>query len=197
MPGDSVLIYIENQRHDLPSDEVMAADLRQLGNIPADNKVFRETPGDEPDPEVPASGAFKVHEGEKFYAVPPGVFGSVLVEDECAALTSRHGGEIRRTPDGQRYLVLEHYPLGPGWNPPAAPLAVRITGYPEALLDGFFVPSYVRLATGAQPTSASLIPLFGTDLWWTFSYHPQGWRPGRHTLQSFLGFVQQRFAEVR
>jgi hypothetical protein len=68
-------VYIENQRQDLSGDEISAADIRRLGNIPADNRIFRETPGDEPDPEVPTTGEFKVHEGEKFYAVPPGVFG--------------------------------------------------------------------------------------------------------------------------
>ena len=68
-------IFIENVRHELSSDEISAAEIRRLGNIPADNRVFHETPGDEPDPEVPAEGNFKVHEGEKYYAVPPGTFG--------------------------------------------------------------------------------------------------------------------------
>lgn len=68
-------IYVENQRHDLASDEVSAAEIRRLGSVPDDNKVYRETPGVEPDPEIPAEGQFKVHEGEKFYAVPPGTFG--------------------------------------------------------------------------------------------------------------------------
>lgn len=68
-------IYVENQRHDLASDEVSAAEIRRLGNIPDDNKVYRETAGVEPDPEIPTKGPFKVHEGEKFYAVPPGTFG--------------------------------------------------------------------------------------------------------------------------
>ena len=45
-------IYVENQRHDLPSDEVDAAEIRRLGSIPDDNKVYRETPAIEPDPEI-------------------------------------------------------------------------------------------------------------------------------------------------
>ncbi len=68
-------IFIENVRHELSGDEINAIEIRQLGNIPVDNRIFRETPGDEPDPEVPGQGNFKVHEGEKFYAVPPGTFG--------------------------------------------------------------------------------------------------------------------------
>jgi hypothetical protein len=67
-------IYIENQRHDLDVNEITTEQLRNLGGIPGDNKIFKETPGDEPDPEVPL-GPFKVHDGEKFYAVPPGTFG--------------------------------------------------------------------------------------------------------------------------
>lgn len=70
----TVSIFVENQRQELSADEVTADLIRRLGNIPADNKVFRETPGNEQDPEVP-TGPFRVHEGEKFYAVPPGNFG--------------------------------------------------------------------------------------------------------------------------
>jgi hypothetical protein len=68
-------IFIENVRHELSGSEISAIEIRRLGNIPADNRIFRETPGDEPDPEVPSEGNFKVHEDEKFYAVPPGTFG--------------------------------------------------------------------------------------------------------------------------
>ena len=68
-------IYVENQRHDLTSEEVDATEIRRLASIPDDNKVYRETAGTEPDPEIPTTGRFKVHEGEKFYAVPPGTFG--------------------------------------------------------------------------------------------------------------------------
>ena len=71
----ATFIYIENQRHDLPNDEVSAGEIRRLGSIPDDNKIYRETPGIEPDPEIPAEGNFRVHDGEKFYAVPPGTFG--------------------------------------------------------------------------------------------------------------------------
>jgi hypothetical protein len=71
-----LFIYVENQRHDLESDQIDAAEIRRLGNIPEDNKIFQETPGIEPDPEIPADHPFKIHLGEKFYAVPPGTFGS-------------------------------------------------------------------------------------------------------------------------
>jgi hypothetical protein len=118
-------------------------------------------------------------------------------EAEVQEAVAAHGGGLRQTPDGQRYLVLARFPLGPGWSPTVSELAIRLTGYPEAALDGFFVPGGVRLVSGAQPTNASLTALFGGDLWWAFSYHAQGWRVGRHDLRSFLGVVRQRFAEAR
>jgi Prokaryotic E2 family E len=197
MSNPGTFIFIENQRHDLSTDEISADEIRHLGNIPADNKIFRETAGDEPDPEIPTSGPFKVHHGEKFYAVPPGVFGAVQMDEECTELIAKYGGRVQSTPDGQRFLILQQYPLGPAWNPPSVPLAIRITGYPEAQLDGFYIPGNVRLTSGSQPTNASLTAVFGPELWWAFSYHPQGWRPGKHNIRSFLGFVQQRFAEGR
>jgi hypothetical protein len=72
----ATFIFVENQRHELHSNEVDGEELRRLGNIPPDNEIFRETPGPEADPPIP-QGRFKVHDGEKFYAVPPGTFGHV------------------------------------------------------------------------------------------------------------------------
>jgi hypothetical protein len=194
----ATFVYVENQRHELPSNEVTAEQLRQFGNIPADNKVFRETPGDEPDPEVPAS-PFHVHEGEKFYAVPPGNFGGVATaaEAEIGEIVSEYGGGPRDAPDGQTWLVLDRFVLGPAWSPPIAPLAIRITGYPEAALDGFCIPATVSLVSGVQPANTSLSAVLGSDLWLTFSYHPANWRPGKHSLRSYLKFVSLRFAEGR
>ncbi|MEO8897876.1 MAG: E2/UBC family protein [Candidatus Dormibacter sp.] len=192
-------IFVENQRHELHRDEITAAQIRALGNIPDDNHVFRETPGDDPDPEVPA-GSFEVREGEKFYAVPPGNFGLVVATDaeaEIAGLIAEHGGEVKQTPDGQRWLVLDRFVLGPAWNPPVSKVAIRITGYPEAALDGFCIPATVMLLSGAQPTATSPTAVFGAEVWWNFSYHPVSWRMGRHTLRSYIGFIRQRLQEGR
>jgi hypothetical protein len=118
-------------------------------------------------------------------------------EDEIAELIESYGGSVETVPGGQRYLVLERFPLGNGWAPTVTRLAIHITGYPEAALDGFYVPGEVRLASGAQPTNASLSAVFGNGLWWAMSYHASGWRTGHHDLNSFIGLVRQRFAEVR
>jgi hypothetical protein len=117
--------------------------------------------------------------------------------DEIEELTATYGGAVLDVPTGQRYLVLDRFPLGEGWAPPVSPLAIHITGYPEAALDGFYIPGSVRLASGAQPTNANLSSPLGSDLWWSLSYHAQGWRTGFHNLRSFIGLVRQRFAEVR
>jgi hypothetical protein len=121
----------------------------------------------------------------------------MTADDEIAELTDTYGGSVQDVPTGQRYLVLDNFPLGEGWAPPVSVLAIHITGYPEAALDGFYVPGQVRLANGAQPTNASLTSVLGSDLWWAMSYHAQGWRTGFHNLRSFIGVVRQRFAEVR
>ena len=121
----------------------------------------------------------------------------VTADEEITELTDAYGGSVQETPTGQRYLVLEQFPLGEGWAPPISPVAIHITGYPEAALDGFYVPGSVRLANGGQPTNASLSSVLGSELWWAMSYHAQGWRTGFHNLRSFIGLVRQRFAEVR
>jgi len=122
---------------------------------------------------------------------------AMSADEEIADLIAAYGGDVESIPSGQRYLVLDRFPLGDGWTPPIAPLAIHITGYPEAALDGFYVPGHVRLAGGGQPTNASLSAVLGSDLWWAFSYHAAGWRIGHHNLRSFVGLVRQRFAEVR
>lgn len=122
----------------------------------------------------------------------------VAADAEIAELVGEYGGGgVRSTPDGQVWLVLDSFVLGPAWTPPVAPLAVRITGYPEAALDGFCVPGTVLLASGAQPMNSSMTAVFGSELWLAFSYHPANWRPGRHTLRSYVAFVRQRFGEGR
>jgi Prokaryotic E2 family E len=118
-------------------------------------------------------------------------------EEEISELIEAYGGAVETVPGGQRYLVLEGFPLGGGWTPAVTRLAIHITGYPEAALDGFYVPGDVRLASGAQPTNASLSSVLGNGLWWALSYHASGWRTGHHNLKSFIGLVRQRFADVR
>ena len=118
-------------------------------------------------------------------------------DDEIAELIATYGGAVETLPSGQRYLLLERFPLGDGWTPPVSQLAIHITGYPEAALDGFYVPGQVRLSTGAQPTNASLSSVLGSELWWALSYHASAWRTGHHNLRSFIGLVRQRFAEAR
>jgi Prokaryotic E2 family E len=119
------------------------------------------------------------------------------VQAEIDDLIAEFGGQVRDTGDGQRWLVLERFVLGSAWFPPIAPIAIRITGYPEAALDAFCVPGTVRLVSGAQPTNTNPTAVFGGDVWLNFSYHPANWRPGRSTLRGYVGFVRQRFAEGR
>jgi hypothetical protein len=118
-------------------------------------------------------------------------------DEEITELTATYGGYVESLPSGQRYLVLERFPLGDGWTPPVAPLAIHITGYPEAALDGFYIPCNVRLSNGGQPTNASLSSVLGSGLWWALSYHASGWTTGRHNLRSFIGLIRQRFADAR
>lgn len=122
---------------------------------------------------------------------------AMTADEEISDLTAAYGGDVQVVPSGQRYLVLESFPLGDGWAPPVSQLAIHITGYPEAALDGFYVPGHVRLTSGTQPTNASLTSVIGSELWWAMSYHASAWRPGHHNLRSFIGLVRQRFAEAR
>ena len=101
--------------------------------------------------------------------------------DEIEELTATYGGAVLDVPTGQRYLVLDRFPLGEGWAPPVSPLAIHITGYPEAALDGFYIPGSVRLASGAQPTNANLSSPLGQTCGGRFRTTPRAGEPGSTT----------------
>lgn len=54
---------------------ITAAEIRRLGNIPADHKVYREVPEPVDDPEVLPGDTIDVERSRKFYSVSPSITG--------------------------------------------------------------------------------------------------------------------------
>ncbi len=70
-----VNIQINKQHYKAPSDSMTGAELKALASIPAGNKLFREMPGKDPDQVVGDTERIELHNGDRFYDLPPGVVG--------------------------------------------------------------------------------------------------------------------------
>lgn len=68
-------VEINAQNYEVTGDYITLEQIRQLGNIPADHKVYHEIPQPKDDPEVLAGQQIKLHKLEKFYSVSPAITG--------------------------------------------------------------------------------------------------------------------------
>lgn len=73
-PG-RIVIFINDQRYFAPSPTMTGAEIKQLGNIPVENFLYKEEPGSHPDTRVPDDMAVELKSGMKFYDLPPAVRG--------------------------------------------------------------------------------------------------------------------------
>lgn len=68
-------VEINAQEYQVEGNEITVAQIRQLGNIPSDHKVYHEIPQPIDDPEVTESTSIALHKLEKFYSVSPNIAG--------------------------------------------------------------------------------------------------------------------------
>ncbi len=70
-------VEINAKDYELEDDHITLVQIRQLGNIPADHKVYHEDPNPKDDPEVTATDRIKLHrhKPQKFYSVSPAISG--------------------------------------------------------------------------------------------------------------------------
>jgi len=68
-------IEINAREYTVEGNEITLAQIRNLGNIPEDHKVYHEVPQPIDDPEVRANDRITLHQLEKFYSVSPAISG--------------------------------------------------------------------------------------------------------------------------
>ncbi len=68
-------IFINDVQQQLEKPTGTGAELKQLGGIPAGNRLFLEEPGPKPDQPIGDAEAVNLKPGMKFYDLPPGVVG--------------------------------------------------------------------------------------------------------------------------
>lgn len=70
-----IKIFINDEKYEVPKPEMTGLEIKQLGNIPTQNKLYKEEPGKHPDTLIPDSMLVKLKSGDKFYDLPPGTVG--------------------------------------------------------------------------------------------------------------------------
>jgi Multiubiquitin len=68
-------IAIDARHYEVNEHQMTGAELLTLAGIPEGNQLFREVSGRADDQPVRSDETVKLHQGEKFYAVPVGNFG--------------------------------------------------------------------------------------------------------------------------
>lgn len=76
-------IFINDTKYFASEEEMTGAELKELGEIPPGNRLYKEIPGDKPDQPIGDDTVIKLKAGDKFYDLPPGVVGGDLSAKNC------------------------------------------------------------------------------------------------------------------
>lgn len=72
----TVNIQLDGRHYEVDVTEMSGAQLKALGGIPSANLLFREVHGPGDDEQIQDSTVVHLHDGDRFYDMPPGTFGS-------------------------------------------------------------------------------------------------------------------------
>lgn len=111
-------------------------------------------------------------------------------------------GVLRLAPE-LTWLIIERWPLPPGWNKTEIRLLIQIPpGYPVTPPDNFWTDDDLCLAGGGEPGNVMGFIELDERRWRQFSYHAATaeWQPHAeptrgHNLLTFLEAVAERLQE--
>ena len=66
-------IFVNDVEHEVFVQAMSGAQIKALGNVPSDYQLFLEQPGE--DKPIGDADSVKLHDGMKFFALPPATFG--------------------------------------------------------------------------------------------------------------------------
>jgi len=73
--GIRIFFNDEKEPKFAPKEEMTGAELKEFGNIPLENSLFKEEPGSHPDTQIGDDEVIHLKNGDKFYDLPPGIVG--------------------------------------------------------------------------------------------------------------------------
>jgi hypothetical protein len=197
----SVKIQINKTHYEAASSDMTGLQLKALASIPAGNKLFKESPGKEPDQLIGDGDVVPLHNGDRFYDLPPGVVGADSLLDRqvrrlkdafpAAVLTAR--------PDGSSLLTVADLPMPSGWDRERITITMILpAGYPTAKPSGFETAADLKLADGRTPTAGKGDHVIDGTPYAHFCWQPSlQWENDEHELWKRVKFALVRFAEHR
>ena len=195
-------IFINDEKFKVNQEQMTGSEIKQLGTIPHDNKLFLEKPGSQEDEMIADDRVVQLRSGFHFYDLPVGVVGDQilpLVQEQIE--TARNGFpnlQHRPAQDGTLHVEVPDFPVPDGWRPRTIPLIVVLPiGFPTSQPGGFDVGTELTLANGTAPTQGVGTRNLNGQQWLHFCWNPKTWQANRETLWRYLKFCYRRLAEVK
>lgn len=193
---DKVTIHINKDRFTVTSP-VLGSELRALGQIPAENQLFLERPGEEPDVLVEPDKSYQLKNGSHLYDLPRGTVGAELDEQLREAANRLPAARVEDTGDGTRLLRWEAR-LPSSWTPDHVELFITIPpAYPAQAPSGFDLVGAVASSTGQAPAGSGPRDVSGVTCQ-HFCWNPAGQidYTDAQGLWRFAKFSESRFHTV-
>jgi hypothetical protein len=110
--------------------------------------------------------------------------------------TARHWQSVLA--EGHRWLIVENYPLPPGYNMPSCTIAVEMPeAYPSAQLDMFFCYPHLTVGGVAPQQTEHRQAIDGKEFQrWSRHRGPGSeWTPGTDNLESHFALIDHALAK--
>lgn len=193
---DQVTIHINKDRFTVTSP-ILGSELRALGQIPAENQLFLERPGDQPDVLIEPDKNYELKNGSHLYDLPRGTVGAELAEQLGEARQRLPAARVEDANDGTRLLRWEAS-LPSSWAPDHVELFVTIPpAYPAQAPSGFDLVGAVTSSTGQAPAGSGPRDVSGV-MCQHFCWNPAGQidYTDADGLWRFAKFSESRFHTV-
>jgi hypothetical protein len=191
-----VVIHINKQQYKVPP-QITGAQLRALGQIAAENTLFLERHGQQPDEPIDPSRTYELKNGDSFYDLPRGTVGDEPPPQVAYARDHLEAGRAEPAPGGV-WVLRWQAELPSPWMPSRVEFLVEVPPqFPAQAPAGFDVMPAVN-RNGSPPGGAGQRELLGgttTHLCW----NPNGTIPyaAPDGLWRFAKFTETRFREAQ
>lgn len=193
---DQVTIHINKDRF-VVAVPISGSELRTIGNVPAENQLFLERPGDEPDLLIEPDKTYELKNGSHLYDLPRGTVGAELDEQLRGAAERLPKARVEEPGDGTRLLHWRAR-LPESWTPNEVDLFITIPpAYPAQAPSGFDVVGAVTASTGQAPAGSGPRDVGGVSCQ-HFCWNPAGQidYTDAEGLWRFAKFSESRFLTV-
>lgn len=196
-----ITIHINDKPYHVDRSEMTGAEIKALGHIPTENRLFLEVPGPGDDIAIPDDETVRLKSGQKFYDLPVGVHGAPTLAErlgpEVEKLRAEFGTcDVRLQLDGSVVLVIGPVALNSGWGRNESRIFLVVPpGYPDQRPQGFFADSGLTLAGGVAPKCSGPTNLADEPVT-SFCWNPQLWDPIKDDLWKYAKLMAERFDEA-